>query len=585
MKPSLLRVLAGCLLCLALGACVAPRPAPKPQDRKARTGSSTASIYYFLAASTLRAQDYRAQANELYQKARDLDPRSDEIPRQILFNSFELFNQEGISAADLKDLIATHYRIISADENLLYSLIDFYDSIGDIDAEDRAVRNLEKNFPGARTLIQRFIFEAQKRGSVDTSYLDKALDLAWESPRDLLMVARIMAFFDAAKEKRALLRYHELASNEESSELLADVLVNTSDSGQINSYFASLSYPEDRARMQYLVLAALQSNKPELIMPLADTLLHTQDLDLLATLGFASLLTKRYDVLERISALMPDLPAPQQDKQPIYSLLAAYSLAAGFSHPLDSLLANLSEVRYFDELLTNYNYAVTGDAAAGWLPSGAPAYADFRAQLQSRLADAAPARYLAAVAKAVQDSTSTNYVDAQYELILYLRERGELSAEDYSRLLQYYYSHEMVEERLPLLREAVRKYPDNAGFNNDLGYLLLTSGGSADEAAKLIQRALASEPDNPYYLDSLAWVHYLAGEYEQALALVDKFAAMDNMPAEIAWHIGAIYLKNNDLENARKFLERSIGIGGDPASVDQAAQALKQLPASGRDPR
>ncbi len=585
MKPPLLRFLAACLLCLALGACVSPRPAPKPQSRKGRTGSSTASIYYFLVASTLRAQEYRAEANELYQKARDLDPHSDEIPRQILFNSFELHNQQGITAAELKDLIAANHRIIAADENLLYSLIDFYDSIGDIDAEDRAVRNLEKNFPGARTLVQRFIFEAQKRGNVDISYLDKGLDLAWESPRDLLMVARIVAFFDAEKEKRALLRYHELVSNEESSELLTDILVDTSDTAQLSTYFASLSYPEDRARMQYLVLAALQSNKPELIMPLADTLLQTQDLDLLASLGFASLLTRRYDALERISALMPEHPAPQQDKQPIYSLLAAYSLAAGFTHPLDSLLAKLSEVRYFDELLTNYNFAITGDAAAGWLPSGDPAFADFRSQLQSRLADAAPARYLAAVALAVQDSASTGYVDAQYELILYLRERGEISAEDYARLLQYYYAHDMVEQRLPLLREAVRMYPDNAGFNNDLGYLLLTSGGSADEAAALIQRALASEPDNPYYLDSLAWAHYLAGEYGQALALVDKFAAMDNMPAEIAWHIGAIYLKNNDLENARKFLQRSVEIGGDPLSVDQAAQALKQLPASGNLPR
>ena len=128
------------------------------------------------------------------------------------------------------------------------------------------------------------------------------------------------------------------------------------------------------------------------------------------------------------------------------------------------------------------------------------------------------------------------------------------------------------------LREALRYYPDNAGYCNDLGYLMLMSLEDPEEAAKLIRHALVFEPDNIYYLDSLAWYHYLSGEYEEALKLSALPQEEPDLPAEIAWHIGAIYLALEDYPAARQWLERSIAIGNDPDSTTAAEKALKRIP-------
>ena len=39
-----------------------------------------------------------------------------------------------------------------------------------------------------------------------------------------------------------------------------------------------------------------------------------------------------------------------------------------------------------------------------------------------------------------------------------------------------------------------------------------------DEAEDYIKRALAADPENGAYLDSLGWLHFRRGQYEQALA-------------------------------------------------------------------
>jgi tetratricopeptide (TPR) repeat protein len=124
----------------------------------------------------------------------------------------------------------------------------------------------------------------------------------------------------------------------------------------------------------------------------------------------------------------------------------------------------------------------------------------------------------------------------------------------------------------------VEKYPDNPVFANDLGYTLLLEGADPREAARLIQVALDAEPENPFYLDSMAWCHYLAGDYARAEELMAIPAQMEDMPAEIAWHLGAIYLKLGNLERAKEFLSLCVSIGGDQECVTEARHALRQLP-------
>jgi cytochrome c-type biogenesis protein CcmH/NrfG len=66
------------------------------------------------------------------------------------------------------------------------------------------------------------------------------------------------------------------------------------------------------------------------------------------------------------------------------------------------------------------------------------------------------------------------------------------------------------------------------------------------EAEEMIRRALKSDPSNGAYLDSLGWVEFRQGKFEQALA--DLQRAAQNMSRDdpvVFDHLGDTYLQLN----------------------------------------
>jgi tetratricopeptide (TPR) repeat protein len=66
------------------------------------------------------------------------------------------------------------------------------------------------------------------------------------------------------------------------------------------------------------------------------------------------------------------------------------------------------------------------------------------------------------------------------------------------------------------LRRYLATTPADAQAMNHLGYLLADRGRALDEAIRLVERALAAEPGNPSYLDSLGWAHFRRGDFSEA---------------------------------------------------------------------
>ena len=67
------------------------------------------------------------------------------------------------------------------------------------------------------------------------------------------------------------------------------------------------------------------------------------------------------------------------------------------------------------------------------------------------------------------------------------------------------------------LQQILRNQPDYAPAKNDLGYLWADRGVNLAQAEKIIREALQAEPQSPAYLDSLGWVMYKRGCFEDAL--------------------------------------------------------------------
>lgn len=73
-----------------------------------------------------------------------------------------------------------------------------------------------------------------------------------------------------------------------------------------------------------------------------------------------------------------------------------------------------------------------------------------------------------------------------------------------------------VTDAIEVLTLAKDMDPEETGINNDLGYTLADAGRNLDEAERMIRKAVADEPRNGAYLDSLGWVLYKKKDFEGA---------------------------------------------------------------------
>lgn len=79
-----------------------------------------------------------------------------------------------------------------------------------------------------------------------------------------------------------------------------------------------------------------------------------------------------------------------------------------------------------------------------------------------------------------------------------------------------------------ILEAIYEENPDDTSVNNDLGYLYADQGKNLEKAESMIRKALAAEPENGAYLDSLGWVLFKREKYEEALPYLEK--AVKNSP-------------------------------------------------------
>lgn len=85
----------------------------------------------------------------------------------------------------------------------------------------------------------------------------------------------------------------------------------------------------------------------------------------------------------------------------------------------------------------------------------------------------------------------------------------------------------------------IKLEPRNAMALNALGYTLTNKTNRHQEALVYIEQAYAISPDDAAIVDSMGWVHYRLGNYEQALTYLRKAIAME-ADHEIAAHLGEV---------------------------------------------
>ena len=95
------------------------------------------------------------------------------------------------------------------------------------------------------------------------------------------------------------------------------------------------------------------------------------------------------------------------------------------------------------------------------------------------------------------------------------------------------------DEMEQILRSLIAAKPDYHAAYNALGYSLADRNLRLGEARNLIQKALELAPEDPFIVDSLAWVEFRSGNLAEALALLQK-AFKARPDPEIAAHLGEV---------------------------------------------
>lgn len=101
------------------------------------------------------------------------------------------------------------------------------------------------------------------------------------------------------------------------------------------------------------------------------------------------------------------------------------------------------------------------------------------------------------------------------------------------------------------LRKIILLNPTDSTAYNSLGYTLADRTDRYQEAYELIQKAIELSPNEPSIIDSLGWVQYRLGMYEEARKNLDR-AYMLFPDAEVAAHLGEVMWMMGDRAAANR---------------------------------
>jgi tetratricopeptide (TPR) repeat protein len=196
---------------------------------------------------------------------------------------------------------------------------------------------------------------------------------------------------------------------------------------------------------------------------------------------------------------------------------------------------------------------------------------------------------------AVADLEKSNKLDEKLKKALVDRCRYVLSG--------VYTDLNQIDKAAAELQTLLKANPDNATYNNDLGYIWADHDMNLDESERLIRKALeldhadrakareaagldaeALDEANAAYLDSLGWVLFKKKQFAEAKKyLLEAAQQEDGQHVEILDHLAEVHMALGEREEAvaawKKALEVENITKRDNARKDAVRKKLERLPA------
>jgi len=143
-----------------------------------------------------------------------------------------------------------------------------------------------------------------------------------------------------------------------------------------------------------------------------------------------------------------------------------------------------------------------------------------------------------------------------------------------SQLALVYDGMKKYDECDRLYEEGLKLDPNNALILNNYGYSLADRNIQIDRALEMATKAVAAQPDNTSYLDTIGWVYFRLGDYKQAEMYIKKAIDKGEASPVVHEHLGDIYYEMRDVERAMEQWKIAL-------KMDETNAALKEKIARG----
>lgn len=144
-----------------------------------------------------------------------------------------------------------------------------------------------------------------------------------------------------------------------------------------------------------------------------------------------------------------------------------------------------------------------------------------------------------------------------------------------------YEKNKQIKETIQDLKKSIELDDKNAATYNYLGYLYVENNMELTEALNFIKKAVELEPDNGAFQDSLGWVLFKMEKLKESLhhlnlavqIMLDK---KEDDPV-VYDHLGDLFYKLNDMDNANENWKKSAEIQNSPTEKEKILQKIKKL--------
>lgn len=147
---------------------------------------------------------------------------------------------------------------------------------------------------------------------------------------------------------------------------------------------------------------------------------------------------------------------------------------------------------------------------------------------------------------------------------------AEVASDIFATLGDLYHQQGRNKKAYEAYDKAIAYNPDNVPCLNNFAYYLSVEGNQLDKALKMSKKTIDSEPNNPTYLDTYAWILYRKGQYTEARIYIDQ--TLKSLPdsereesasASLYDHAGDIYFRLGDTAKALEHWQHAASLSTD----------------------